>query len=86
MTFLTNYYLQVNNPPICDYVDTFICHLVMILKRKPTTQKYLLLLSVIDQIYQVSIVYLRAIYFELQELLLRMLKNLNEQQKGNPAQ
>ncbi|KAK4029007.1 cyclin N-terminal domain-containing protein 1 isoform X1 [Daphnia magna] len=61
---------DVSYPPISDYVDTFICQLILVLKRKPVTAKSAQLLAAVDEIHEISLEFIRAIYFD-QQLIVR---------------
>lgn len=67
---------QVNYPPISDFVDTFICQLIMVLRRKPVTAKSAQLLSSVDEIHEISLEFIRAIYFDQQLIVRRIVAGL----------
>lgn len=49
----------------------------MVLKKRPTTENCSRLLSVADKIYQIAMLYIHAIYFDLNTLVQRMVIDLN---------
>lgn len=51
-------------------MDTFICQLILVLKRKPVTTKSAQLLAAVDEIHEISLEFIRAIYFD-QQLIVR---------------
>lgn len=74
---------QVNYPPISDFVDIFICQLIVALKKKPVMDKSRELLSVVDEIHEASKLFVRAIYFDQQVIIRQIVAGLygaNEQE------
>ncbi|EFX80305.1 hypothetical protein DAPPUDRAFT_304171 [Daphnia pulex] len=75
---------EVDLPPINDFLDTFICQLIRVLKKKPALAKIKQLLLKVDEIHQVSMDFIRAIYFDQQVIIGRIVAGLrlDESAKG----
>jgi hypothetical protein len=75
----------VNSPPTNDFLDTFMCQLIRVLKRKRVTEKTKRLLSKIDEIYEVSMYFIRAIYFDQEVTIDRIVAGLRLDESAQEA-
>lgn len=72
-------WLQVNCPPISDFVDICLCQLIIDLKKKPVSPKFQRLLTEIDGIHELSLLFIKAIYFNRQEIFQSIVSSLYRQ-------
>ncbi len=62
-----------------------MCQLIRVLKRKRVTEKTKRLLSKIDEIYEVSMYFIRAIYFDQEVTIDRIVAGLRLDESAQEA-
>ena len=62
-----------------------MCQLIRVLKRKRVTEKTKRLLSKIDEIYEVSMYFIRAIYFDQEVIIDRIVAGLRLDESAQEA-
>jgi hypothetical protein len=62
-----------------------MCQLIRVLKRKPVTEKTKRLLSKIDEIYEVSMYFIRGIYFDQEVIIDRIVAGLRLDESAQEA-
>ena len=68
---------QINFPPISDFLDTFMCHLIRALKKKRSSERANKWLLKVDKTYGAAMKLMGIIYFDQEAIISRIVTDLH---------